>query len=95
MNFSDTYNFHILRLIMAGPPVRERYNAKARGSTAGGSHKKRKRVKPTQPEVSGSGAEDNNDGIPAVETVVDVDAEARGKMSSKRRKRLDSYIVSQ
>jgi len=71
---------------MAGPPVRERYNAKARGSTAGGSHKKRKRVKDKQAEGSDNDAS-------AVPTIVDVDAEARGKMSSKKRKRMDSYIV--
>jgi hypothetical protein len=38
------------------PPVRERYNAKARGSVAGGSsHKNRKRGKAVDPNRMGKG----------------------------------------
>jgi ATP-dependent RNA helicase DHX37/DHR1 len=85
---------------MAGPPVRERYNAKARGSTAGGSHKKRKQKKPKAPVVV------DEDGVPIPTGKRDevmqeqsedegvYEGEGKGKMSSKKRKRLDSYIVS-
>lgn len=85
---------------MAGPPVRERYNAKARGSTAGGSHKKRKQKKPKAPVVV------DEDGVPIPtgkrdevmqdqsEDELGHEGEGKGKMSSKKRKRLDSYIVS-
>lgn len=42
---------------MAGPPVRQRYNAKARGSVAGGSsHKKRKNLSKERTEED---AQDN------------------------------------
>lgn len=67
---------------MAGPPVRERYNSKARGSVAGGSHKKRKRPK---------NKDDPN--APDEPVVVDEPGDGRGKMSAKKRKRMDSYIV--
>ena len=72
---------------MAGPPVRERYNAKARGSVAGGSHKKKRKQKPAVDEdgevaVDGNGLED-----------IEESGDGRGKMSSKKRKRMDSYIV--
>ncbi|KAK4687994.1 ATP-dependent RNA helicase DHX37/DHR1, partial [Tremellales sp. Uapishka_1] len=65
-------------------PVQERYNAKARGSVAGGSaHKKRKRVKARVEE-------DEDEGGPSTSTpVVDIGA----GMSSKKKKRLDSYIA--
>lgn len=61
------------------PPVRERYNAKARGSVAGGkSHKKGKRKhrqdEPEEPEQLKQPHHEIG-------------------MSSKKRKRLDSYIV--
>jgi ATP-dependent RNA helicase DHX37/DHR1 len=73
---------------MAGPPVRERYNAKARGSVAGGGHKKRKR--PKNKEVT-------EDGTPVEQSTappeVQGEGDGRGKMSSKKRKRMDSYIV--
>ncbi len=61
------------------PPVRERYNAKARGSVAGGSsHKNRKRKsKHTEPEEEQLSQPHHEPG-----------------MSSKKRKRLDSYIAS-
>ncbi|WVQ85563.1 hypothetical protein IAT38_007729 [Cryptococcus sp. DSM 104549] len=69
---------------MAGPPVRERYNSKARGSVAGGSsHKKRKRVKQ-------DGGEDNEAaGAAGGSEAVDVSA----GMSSKKRKRFESYMA--
>ncbi|KLT42475.1 P-loop containing nucleoside triphosphate hydrolase protein [Cutaneotrichosporon oleaginosum] len=58
------------------PPVRERYNAKARGSVAGGSHKSRKRKsKVLEPEE-----------------FKPVQPHHEPGMSSKKRKRLDSYI---
>ncbi|WVQ70890.1 hypothetical protein IAR50_000415 [Cryptococcus sp. DSM 104548] len=61
---------------MAGPPVRERYNAKARGSVAGGdSHKKRKQRRP----------QDNEAAEPE-------DAATAG-MSSKKRKRFESFMA--
>lgn len=64
------------------PPVRERYNAKARGSVAGGSsHKNRKRK-----------AKHQDDGEPA--EVKPAQPHYEEGMSSKKRKRLDSYIVS-
>jgi ATP-dependent RNA helicase DHX37/DHR1 len=71
---------------MAGPPVRERYNAKARGSVAGGSagHKKRKRPA-SKPRVEGSDVE--------MEESVKVAEPVGGGMSSKKRKRMESYIV--
>lgn len=75
---------------MAGPPVRERYNAKARGSTAGGGHKKRKR--PKIKEVNEDGTPVDSPAAPPVE--VEAEGDGRGKMSSKKRKRMDSYIVS-
>lgn len=60
------------------PPVRERYNAKARGSDGGGSHKNRKRkAKQSEPEEAKLAQPHHELG-----------------MSSKKRKRLDSYIVS-
>lgn len=67
-------------------PVQERYNAKARGSVAGGSsHKKRKRsrIKPS------------NDGqeAPAERGELSKILVSEDGMSSKKRKRLDSYIV--
>ena len=63
-------------------PVQQRYNAKARGSTAGGSHKKRKRPRASlEDEVSVSA-------LPIVEY-----EEGRRNMSAKKRKRFDSYVV--
>ncbi|WWD17862.1 hypothetical protein CI109_102306 [Kwoniella shandongensis] len=68
-----------------GPPVRERYNAKARGSVAGGSaHKKRKRVKRDE-----AGQE-----IAEVEGGVAAAASDPGAgMSSKKRKRFESFMA--
>lgn len=80
---------------MAGPPVRERYNAKARGSTAGGSaHKKRKR--PSNKEVAaGQLAEAQVSAADelANKSLESEGGEGRGGMSAKKRKRMDSYIV--
>ncbi|BEI97871.1 hypothetical protein CcaverHIS631_0301700 [Cutaneotrichosporon cavernicola] len=62
------------------PPVRERYNSKARGSVAGGSsHKNRKRKA-------------KREGEPEEAKLAQPHHEAG--MSSKKRKRLDSYIAS-
>lgn len=84
---------------MAGPPVRERYNSKARGSTAGGgSHKKRKRPSKAAPPADVN-AEDGEDGQQTAHAEVEreklpMEGEGRGGMSAKKRKRMDSYIVS-
>ena len=75
------------------PPTQQRFNAKARGSVAGGSHKKRKRPKTHQVDVEDGGPEVERIGEAskiAAETI-----SGRGKMSAKKRKRLDSYIVRQ
>lgn len=70
---------------MAGPPVRERFNAKARGSVAGGSaHKKRKRP---NAKVQAEGSDVEMGETKVVEPL-------GGGMSSKKRKRMESYIVS-
>ncbi|QRW20054.1 Helicase associated domain (HA2) [Rhizoctonia solani] len=78
------------------PPQRVRYNAKARGSQAGGSHKRKKRVN--------NDGEDSN----AIEAVPksgqqkeeerrerirqELEAQSTSKMTSKKRKRMESYI---
>lgn len=83
---------------MAGPPVRERYNSKARGSTAGGgSHKKRKRPSKAVP-LADVGGEDGEDAQQLAQVEVQMEklpmeGEGRGGMSAKKRKRMDSYIV--
>ncbi|WVW82347.1 hypothetical protein I302_104354 [Kwoniella bestiolae CBS 10118] len=70
---------------MVGPPVRERYNAKARGSVAGGSsHKKRKRIKQAEHDGEAGGADESN--APAVE-------DPTAGMSSKKRKRFESFMA--
>ncbi|ORY32326.1 P-loop containing nucleoside triphosphate hydrolase protein [Naematelia encephala] len=72
---------------MAPPARQERYNAKARGSVAGGSHKKRKRPHAKLPK-------DGDGDDVEIESVHDIEADdGRGSMSSKKRKRLDSYIA--
>jgi ATP-dependent RNA helicase DHX37/DHR1 len=69
-------------------PVQERYNAKARGSVAGGStHKKRKRVKS---KIS----EDGQVAPVVIHQDEGEEGDGRGKMSTKKRKRFDSYVVS-
>jgi ATP-dependent RNA helicase DHX37/DHR1 len=88
---------------MAPPPKQIRYNAKARGSVAGGSsHKKRKRQSQAPPAGSIS---INSDGeqveqgseqsvIPDKEdTAVEEELPLGHGMGSKKRKRLESYIV--
>ncbi|CAE6373665.1 unnamed protein product [Rhizoctonia solani] len=78
------------------PPQRVRYNAKARGSQAGASHKRKKQVK--------NDGEDSN----AVEVIPksghqkdeerrerirkELEAQSTSKMTSKKRKRMESYI---
>ncbi|QRV92272.1 pre-mRNA-splicing factor ATP-dependent RNA helicase DHX15/PRP43 [Ceratobasidium sp. AG-Ba] len=78
------------------PPQRQRFNAKARGSVAGASHKKKKRVKTT--------GDDSNATEVVPKSVEQKEAERRermrqeleaqmsSKVTSKKRKRLDSYI---
>jgi hypothetical protein len=82
------------------PPKHERYNAKARGSVAGGSaHKKRKRpstksiASEHEGAASAAGAEvDFSSG--AGKLAREHGLEVEQGMSSKKKKRLDSYIVS-
>ncbi|WRT64167.1 uncharacterized protein IL334_001096 [Kwoniella shivajii] len=70
---------------MAGPPVRERYNSRARGSVAGGSsHKKRKRVK-SQDEIENA--------VEGGGEIQEVKEDAMAGMSSKKRKRFESYMA--
>ncbi|OCF55427.1 ATP-dependent RNA helicase DHX37/DHR1 [Kwoniella mangroviensis CBS 10435] len=72
---------------MVGPPVRERYNAKARGSVAGGSsHKKRKRAKKNDDD--GDAPNDMAEGSSS--TVVE---DPTAGMSSKKRKRFESFMA--
>ncbi|QRV77442.1 Helicase associated domain (HA2) [Ceratobasidium sp. AG-Ba] len=78
------------------PPQRQRFNAKARGSVAGASHKKKKRAKST--------GDDSNATEVVPKSVEEKEAERRERMrqeleaqmnskaTSKKRKRLDSYI---
>jgi ATP-dependent RNA helicase DHX37/DHR1 len=78
---------------MPPPPRHERYNAKARGSVAGGSsHKKRKRPPPKEVQEDGNdGAGEGED-----ESLAAIAKRMSGGegISGKRRKRLESYIVS-
>ena len=80
---------------MAPPPRHERYNAKARGSVAGGSsHKKRKRPAPKEiPEDVSDEAGEGEDGTESLATIAKRMSGGEG-ISGKRRKRLESYIVS-
>lgn len=71
---------------MAGPPVRQRYNAKARGSVAGGSsHKKRKNItkERTEEHAQDNGNDQHDAGL----------EDPTAGMSSKKRKRFESYMV--
>ncbi|XAO23129.1 hypothetical protein I312_101907 [Cryptococcus bacillisporus CA1280] len=71
---------------MAGPPVRQRYNAKARGSVAGGSsHKKRKNITKERTEEH---AQDNDNDQHDAEL-----EDPTAGMSSKKRKRFESYMA--
>jgi ATP-dependent RNA helicase DHX37/DHR1 len=78
---------------MAPPPRHERYNAKARGSVAGGSsHKKRKR--PSQR----AGEEDEvfvprEEPSSAEAIALASEMSLKSGMGTKKRKRLESYIV--
>ena len=90
------HTFTLKYITMAGPPVRERYNAKARGSVAGGgAHKKRKRPfnKPI-PLAEDGNAEDGAGHQVEERQKMPMEGEGRGGMSAKKRKRMDSYIVS-
>ncbi|AFR97931.1 ATP-dependent RNA helicase DHX37/DHR1 [Cryptococcus neoformans C23] len=71
---------------MAGPPVRQRYNAKARGSVAGGSsHKKRKNITKEHTEEDAQDNEADQHGA--------VFEDPTAGMSSKKRKRFESYMA--
>lgn len=80
---------------MAPPPRHERYNAKARGSVAGGSsHKKRKRPAPKEiVEDHGEEVGEGDDGSESLAAIAKRMSGGEG-ISGKRRKRLESYIVS-
>ena len=80
---------------MAPPPRHERYNAKARGSVAGGSsHKKRKRPPPkVRDEDHSDDAGGEEDGTESLAAIAKRMSGGEG-ISGKRRKRLESYIVS-
>jgi ATP-dependent RNA helicase DHX37/DHR1 len=78
---------------MAPPPRHERYNAKARGSVAGGSsHKKRKRQPQRVVEEDGSEVEQDPSSAAAIAMASEMSLQSG--MSTKKRKRLESYIVS-
>jgi ATP-dependent RNA helicase DHX37/DHR1 len=92
-----------------GPPVRQRYNSKARQSTLGGSsHKKRRRSTNAPSNVE---TEYASDSAPApLDMIMPGQREAEREqrmaalrqelvdqgeqLSSKKRKRLDAFIVS-
>jgi ATP-dependent RNA helicase DHX37/DHR1 len=79
---------------MAPPPRHERYNAKARGSVAGGSsHKKRKR-QPQRVVEEDDGSDTQQDPSSAAAIAMASEMNLQAGMSTKKRKRLESYIVS-
>ncbi|KAG8777526.1 putative ATP-dependent RNA helicase DHR1 [Ceratobasidium sp. 428] len=78
------------------PPQRLRFNAKARGSVAGGSHKRKKREKDVGAdsnvaEVVPKSA-DQKEMDRAERMRKELEAQMSSKMTSKKKKRLDSYI---
>jgi ATP-dependent RNA helicase DHX37/DHR1 len=92
-----------------GPPVRQRYNAKARQSTVGGSaHKKRRRSAVNHEDVPvethsteataeldmilpGQREAERQSRLDALQREITEQGE---QLSSKKRKRLDAFIVS-
>ena len=65
---------------MAGPHIREAYNAKARGSTAGGSRKKGKAKKKTRAEQNGEEQIDPNAAIITPKTEESREMERKEKL---------------
>ena len=79
---------------MAPPPRHERYNAKARGSVAGGSsHKKRKRGSQAPKEGDDVFVEKEEPST-AASIALASEMSLQSGMGTKKRKRLESYIVS-
>jgi ATP-dependent RNA helicase DHX37/DHR1 len=79
---------------MAPPPRHERYNAKARGSVAGGSsHKKRKRGSQAPKEGDDVFVE-REEPSTAASIALASEMSLQSGMGTKKRKRLESYIVS-
>ncbi|KAG8709191.1 putative ATP-dependent RNA helicase DHR1, partial [Ceratobasidium sp. 395] len=78
------------------PPQRLRFNAKARGSVAGGSHKRKKRAKDAGADsnvvevVPKSADQKKMDRAERMRK--ELEAQMSSKMTSKKKKRLDSYI---
>ena len=85
-----------LQVVRMPPPKQERFNAKARGSVAGGSHKKRKRPRQTQlidEEEAEHGVSQSPLVLESVQGIGEAETLGRGKMSAKKRKRMESYVV--
>ena len=74
---------------MAGPHIREAYNAKARGSTAGGSRKKGKAKKKTRAEQNGEEQIDPNAAIITPKTEESREIERKEKLLQEVRDRLE------
>ncbi|KDN34519.1 hypothetical protein RSAG8_12392, partial [Rhizoctonia solani AG-8 WAC10335] len=78
------------------PPQRVRYNAKARGSQAGTSHKRKKRVRAEGEDsnaievVPKSGEQKDEERRERIRQ--ELEAQSTSKMTSKKRKRMESYI---
>ncbi|KAJ1303181.1 hypothetical protein OPQ81_011380 [Rhizoctonia solani] len=78
------------------PPQRVRYNAKARGSQAGASHKRKKRVivegedSNAAQVVPKSGQQKDEERRERLRQ--ELEAQSTSKMTSKKRKRMESYI---
>jgi len=92
-----------------GPPVRQRYNSKARQSTLGGSSHKKRRRSTNAPSNGETEYASDNDPAP-LDMIMPGQREAEREqrmavmrqelvdqgeqLSSKKRKRLDAFIVS-
>ena len=74
---------------MAGPHIREAYNAKARGSTTGGSRKKGKAKKKTRAEQNGEEQIDSNAAIITPKTEESREIERKEKLLQEVRDRLE------
>ncbi|UZJ56817.1 hypothetical protein CBS101457_006137 [Exobasidium rhododendri] len=84
------------------PPTKERYNSKARQSSVGSSHKKRRKIKATGNVGQEGEVVDHSNALvidPEVEEAKRARREdpsnALAPISSKKRKRLDAYIARQ
>ncbi|CAE6426594.1 unnamed protein product [Rhizoctonia solani] len=78
------------------PPQRVRHNAKARGSQAGASHKRKKRVRVDGEDTNAieavpkSGQQKDEERRERIRQ--ELEAQSTSKMTSKKRKRMESYI---